>query len=154
MWNRKKSVTLSLVVCLILSGILAILLFSGPWLFTHYLTDWRGVNELSVIKGLITVFCACFYPCAVFAAMTLYSLISLLLNIKKNLIFTQNNVSYLRTISWCCIAVAIITLTGGIFYLPFLFVAAAAGFMGMILRVLKNVMQSAVELREENDLTI
>ena len=38
--------------------------------------------------------------------------------------------------------------------MPFMFVAAAGGFTGMLLRVLKNVMQSAVELREENDLTI
>ena len=38
--------------------------------------------------------------------------------------------------------------------MPFMFVALAGGFVGMLLRVLKNVMQSAVELREENDLTI
>jgi hypothetical protein len=38
--------------------------------------------------------------------------------------------------------------------MPFGFVALAGGVVGMMLRVLKNVMQSAALMREENDLTI
>ena len=44
--------------------------------------------------------------------------------------------------------------SGGVFYLPFCFIAVAAGFVGLMLRIVKNVMQSAVEIREENELTI
>jgi hypothetical protein len=41
-----------------------------------------------------------------------------------------------------------------VFYIPFLFVAIAAAFVGLMLRVVKNVMQNAVEISEENELTI
>ncbi len=100
------------------------------------------------------VFGFCFYPSGVFALVILFSLLKLLSNIKDEKVFIPQNVKCLRTVSWCCFAVASITFVGGFFYMPFMFVAAAGGFTGMLLRVLKNVMQSAVELREESDLTI
>jgi len=80
--------------------------------------------------------------------------LKLLFNIKKDKIFISENVKYLRVISWCCFAVALITFVAGIFYIPFLLVAAAAAFVGLMLRIVKNVMQNAVEINEENELTI
>ncbi len=154
MWNAKRSVALSIIICFILLAILTALVFIGPWMVEIWFTKYRGWRELSTIKHILTVFCACFYPSAVFAYVTLYNLIKLLFNIKRDEIFTEFNTKALRRISWCCFAVAIITLAGGIFYVPFLFVAIAAGFMGLMLRIIKNVMQNAVALREENDLTI
>ncbi len=154
MWNAKRSVTLSIIICFILLAILTALVFIGPWIVEIWFTKYRGWAEISVIKHILTVFCGCFYPSAVFAYITLYNLIKLLFNIKSDEIFTEYNTKALRRISWCCLAVSIITLAGGIFYVPFLFVAIAAGFMGLMLRIIKNVMQNAVALREENDLTI
>ena len=81
-------------------------------------------------------------------------LLKLLFNIKKGDIFITANVKYLRRISWCCFAVAAITFVGGIFYVPFGFIAIAAAFVGLMLRVVKNVMQNAVEIKTENELTI
>ena len=104
--------------------------------------------------NMLTLFCACFYPCAVFAYLTLYSLLRLLFHIKKDEIFISANVQYLRCISWCCFAVAAITLIGGVFYIPFSVVAVAAAFVGLMLRVVKNVMENAVAIKEENELTI
>ena len=49
---------------------------------------------------------------------------------------------------------ALITLIGGCIYIPFMVVAVAAAFMGLMLRVVKNVMQNAVEIKAENELTI
>jgi hypothetical protein len=43
---------------------------------------------------------------------------------------------------------------GGTQYVPFLFVAMSAAFMGLFLRIVKNVMQSAVIIKTENELTI
>ncbi|MBR2937453.1 MAG: DUF2975 domain-containing protein [Oscillospiraceae bacterium] len=51
-------------------------------------------------------------------------------------------------------AVSAITLFAGILYIPYLFVSVAAGFVGLMLRVVKNVMENAVQLKEENELTI
>ncbi|MBR3843926.1 MAG: DUF2975 domain-containing protein [Clostridia bacterium] len=155
MWNRDRSVTLSIVVCFIVVAILTIALFVGPWaiqLWFHLYRGWN-INSFAMAKMLI-LFAACFYPCSVFGYLSLYSLLRLLFNIKQENIFIRQNVKYLRRISWCCFIVAIITLIGGVFYIPYLFVAMAAGFVGLMLRIVKNILQSAVEIREENELTI
>lgn len=155
MWNSKKSVTLSIVVCITLAVILALLIILGPFLFETYMVGYRGFGANSIsLWALKRIFALCFYPSAIFAGGALYSLIRLLFNIRKSEIFIPQNVKYLRVVSWCCIAVAIITFIGGLFYIPFFFIFAAAGFVGMLLRVLKNVMQSAVELKEDNELTV
>jgi len=155
MWNPKKSVKLSIYVCYSLAAILVILAVGGPRLFNMYMTSFRGfAPDGEVLQKIRTVFCACFYPSAVFAGIIIYSLIKLLHNIKNDKIFISQNVNCLRSVSWCCFVIALITFAGGFFYMPFMFVAAAGGFVGMLLRVLKNVMQTAVILREENDLTI
>ncbi len=155
MWNRKRSVMLSIVVCFIFVGILTAALFLGPWFVKTWFTVYRGWAENGdAMRYMATLFAACFYPCAVFAYITLYSLIKLLFNIKKDEIFINANVKYLRRISWCCFVVALITLVGGVFYVPFLFVAVAAAFVGLMLRIVKNVMQNAVAISEENELTI
>ena len=155
MWNRNRSVTLSIVVCFIFVGILTAALFLGPWFVKTWFTVYRRWAENGeALQNMSTLFAWCFYPCALFAYITLYSLIKLLFNIKKDKIFINQNVKYLRCISWCCFAVAFITLIGGVFYVPFLFVATAAAFVGLMLRIIKNVMQNAVEINQENELTI
>lgn len=154
MWNRKCSVNLSLAVCYILCGIVTAGLFLGPWA-VKMLCVYCGIPEGGeVLYFQQKLFAWCFYPSAVFGYVTLYSLIRLLWNIKKDAIFITPNVRYLRRISWCCVAVSVIALAAGCFYLPYLFVAVAAGFVGLMLRVVKNVMENAVQLKEENELTI
>ena len=155
MWNRKHSVTLSLAVCYAVGVILTTGLFLGPWAVKMWLCLYRGFSEDSgVLLYQQKLFACCFYPCAVFGYVTLYSLIRLLRNIQKDDIFIAPNVRNLRRISWCCMAVAVITLIAGVFYIPYSFMAVAAGFVGLMLRVVKNVMENAVQLKEENELTI
>ena len=155
MWNRKRSVKLSLAVCFVFLAVLTAGLFAGPWLVKIWFTWYRGWSEDGeAMKNMLTLFCACFYPCAVFAYLTLYSLLRLLFHIKKDEIFISANVQYLRCISWCCFAVAAITFVGGVFYIPFSAFAITAAFVGLMLRVVKNVMENAVAIKEENELTI
>ena len=155
MWNSKKSATLSIIVCFAFVAILTAGLFFAPRAIEIWFCVYRGWDENgTAIRDMLTLFSACFYPCAVFAYITLYSLLRLIFNIKKQEIFIYANVRYLRVISWCCFAVAAITFVGGFFYLPFCFVAVAAAFVGLMLRIVKNVMQNAVEIKAENELTI
>lgn len=155
MWNRKRSVTLSLAVCYLACTVLTVGLFIGPWAVKMWFYLYRGWSENGeAMTRMLTLFRACFYPCAVLGFVTLYSLIRLLMNIKKDAIFITPNVKYLRCISWCCFAVSLITLISGMLYVPYLFVSVAAGFVGLMLRVVKNVMENAVQLKEENELTI
>ncbi len=154
MWNKKHSVTLSIIICYVFCAILTVGLFLAPWALKMWFMLYRGWVDGYPLYDTLTAFKACFYSSAPFAYITLYSLIRLLYNIKKDDIFITQNVKYLRKISWCCFIVAIITLIGSLFYVPLGFIAIAASFVGLMLRVVKNVMQSAVDIREENDLTI
>ena len=65
--------------------------------------------------------------------------VALLRNISEGEVFIPENVSILRLLSWCCIAAGLVRLFSALYYMPFLIVSAAAAFVGLILRVVKNV---------------
>ena len=61
----------------------------------------------------------------------------------------------LRRISWCCAGAAVLCLAAVfICYRPFAVLAAAAGFMALLVRVLKNAFAQAVRMKNELDYTI
>lgn len=151
MWNFKRSITLSIAVSFIIGALLAFCAFALPGLITWYFEAAHSINApVKLYKTVLT----CFYICLPFAFVALFSLLKILFAVNRQEIFTNANIQRLRILSWCCFAVAVITLVCGWFYYPLLLVAAAAGFIGLILRVIKNIMYSAKILREENDLTI
>ena len=81
-------------------------------------------------------------------------LLLILLNVKKDSIFVFNNVSYLRACSWLCIIAGLLFFTLGSVYWTCLLLGFAAELVGLMLRVVKNIIERAVEIKEENDLTI
>ena len=82
-------------------------------------------------------------------------LVKLLLLVKRHLVFTDGAVSCLRTISWCCfIEAGLFVVSGVLFFGIDLVLAFVAGFLGLVLRVVKNVIEEAVALKAENDFTI
>ena len=153
MWNSKKSVILSLIVCFIVATVLVLTLFTMPQIVNMYFGSWRGFSAESVKLVTKTVL-ICYYPSALLGLLALASLIKMLFNIKLGKLFINENVLFLRIISWCCFAVALMCAVASYIYYSMIFVSIAAGFVGLILRVVKNVMQSAIELQNENDLTI
>lgn len=152
MWNSKKSVNLSLFVCgFTILCILIISCFINSWA-VGYFNYGSYSDHTQYLKYIGFIFS--YYPSAILGVLAVVSLIKMLLRIKNDNPFCRENVKNLKFISWCCFIVALITFAGSFLYLPLIVVAVAAGFFGLILRVVKNVIQSAVELREENDLTI
>ncbi len=155
MTKTKLSIKISIGVCIFVGLVLLAFIFFGPKIFEIYMVKYRGFSpQGDALIMLKTLFGYCFYPCAVLASIILYSLLKLLFNLKSDNVFITKNTTYLKTISYCLFIIGLITFTGGFYYMPFMFIAAAGLFTGMLLRVLKNVFQSAVALREENDLTI
>lgn len=117
--------------------------------------DYHGIPEATeAVTRIFRIVVTSFYLCAPFAAAALYMLIRLLKNLLDDRVFIHTNVVYLRGISWCCYAVFLVTFAGGFLYVPLFIIAFATGVVGTLLRVVKNVMHAAEELREENDLTI
>ena len=155
MWTNKQSVNLSIYVCVFLLILLLFLMLFASDVFEIYLTAYRGFNVVGeALKNIKSTFCYCFYPSSVFAGIILVSLLKLLFNIKNDKIFITQNVKLLKAVYLSCFIIGVITFVGAFYYMPFIFVSAAGGFTGMLLRVLKNVMSSAVEINDENELTI
>ncbi len=153
MWNSNKSITLSLIVCFL---VVVMLIFGAvffPILLKMYFGDFESALDHQFFFMYKSVL-ICFYVSLLPAFTALYSLIRMLFSIRWKEIFTSANIKRLRILSWCCFAVAFITVLGSFFYLPLIIISIAAGFIGLIIRVIKNVMCSAKILREENDLTI
>lgn len=85
----------------------------------------------------------------------LYNLYRFLGRLEQGEVFVPQTVLALRRISWCCTWAAVLCLPVGIWiYLPFAFLAVAAGFMALLVRVLKNAFAQAVRMKDELDYTI
>jgi hypothetical protein len=69
-------------------------------------------------------------------------------------VFIARNVKYLRIASWACAAISLIYLLSAAYYLPLLIVAIAAGFLALIIRIIKNVFEQANAMKYELDLTV
>jgi len=101
------------------------------------------------ILFLITI-----YVGGVPASALLAFLYALLHQISSGRVFINENVAYLRYISWCCFTGAIICFASSFYYIPWVALGIAAAFMGLIIRGVKNVIAAAVALQDESDLTI
>ncbi len=147
MEHNKKSLTATLLIDRIAMGAWVVCLPFVPLIARWY-------DTYSNKPSIYVPFIACVYTALVPAGIIIYLLNSLLTNISKGRVFEHDNVKILRIISYCCFAISAVSvvmtfwrLLGGLLVLAF-------AFMGLLLRVLKNVFEQAVVLREENDLTV
>lgn len=147
-WDKKKSVTLS-KVCIIAFSIMLATLDVGAYWFSRWFFGMRGTESGKWIYLMITI-----YAVSIPAWTCLLYLRKLLKNIGAGRVFFADNVKYLRIVSWCCTAAGALCLASAAYYLPFLFVAIAAGFMALIVRIVKNVFHEAIGMKSELDLTI
>lgn len=145
-WTSALSVTLTSVIIKVIFILCVGAAFYAPTGIPQYSTIFEKNVELQLF--------ICFYFCIALAIVALITLNKLIANIHNGNIFTESSVKCLRLLSWCCYFVAIATLVYSIFDMPFLIISAAAAFFGLILRVVKNVFEEAVKIREENDYTI
>ena len=148
MWTTRRSLKLS--VCMLYAAA-AVLLFA--MFFAPSLLDWY-VQAAGRTKMHFYVLCSIFYCCSPLFFGILFFLHRVLGNIRRERIFVQQNVNCLRYLSWMCFGVAFMVLAGGFFF-PLLFlVSVIVAFIGLLVRVVKNVMAAACDLKDENDLTI
>ena len=148
-WNKSKSIILSMVFV----GLFALILLAADvfsWALCGVAADTFFTLAGDRMKLLVTL-----WACSLFGWICLYSLLRLLINIWRGDIFSAKNVTYMRLTSWCCFAVAVICLISALIYcLPLLIVAGAAGFMGLIVRIVKNIFQQALDMKNELDYTV
>ncbi len=148
MWNPDKSVILSSICTKIAIVLVIVAAIAMPKLIPTYV-EYTGKNSEIVTSLLITV-----YACAVPGLYSLICLDRLLANIKREEVFTDKNVKLLRVLSWLSFTVSVILLISGFYYILFVIIAVCAAFLGLILRVIKNVFEQAIIIKQENDYTI
>ena len=118
-----------------------------------FLLNWYGtVRQLSSLEYWAIMIA--FYICAVITAMALWKLEQLLRNILAGQVFVRKNVRHIRTVQWCCGLVSLVCLPAACCYLPLVFMVIIMAFLCLVVSVVAQIMAAAVEIREENDLTI
>lgn len=80
--------------------------------------------------------------------------VKLLFRIRKGEVFTSKSVSLIRSISWSCIMLCLAFALLGVYFQLALIMAFLALFLGICLRVVKNVIEEATLIKSENDLTV
>ena len=149
MWNGKKSISLSKLCVLIFMAMLIATALSAPWIVQRFLIFSRAD-----LVGRSAFFLTTIYSGSVPAVILLFCLYRLLYRIEIEQVFITANVECLRHISWSCFAGSVISLVSVSYYFPWIFVAVAAAFMGLIVRVVKNIIAQAVDLKNESDFTV
>lgn len=148
--GKDKSVILTSVLVKAVYLLVAVCCVAAPFLVRRYDNLVVASGQESVYLPLvITLYCA--VPFAVAALVCLDKLLS---NIRKEQPFIMQNVALLRIISYCCFGEVFVFVYITILKPFAAVVMIACAFMGLILRVVKNVFEQAVKIREENDFTI
>lgn len=154
MWTRSRSVRLTTVLVWICTIAAFAAVFFIPALAQWYLGARFDYSERQLADRLYLPLVVAMYLSLPPAFIALSRLMGLLTNIKSSRVFVRGNCDNLRALSYCCFAVCVIFAVFSFWRVSGLIVSFAAGFMGLILRVLKNVFEEAVALREENDAVI
>ena len=146
--NRKNiSITASIVVTVLLLALVVTAVFMLPQIMEVYSKMRGGIEVTDLMTAL--------YISSVPGIICTLALLKLLFNIRKNQIFVKVNVVILQVLSYCCLFVGVEYIAICYRrYIAMIFVGFAALFIGIILRVIKNVFDKAIEIREENDYTI
>ncbi|MDR2610868.1 MAG: DUF2975 domain-containing protein [Clostridiales Family XIII bacterium] len=153
MWNAKKSILLS--ICGAGAAILLVILFAA--LLPFFPRFGSAKSSILFDAAYLRTIMPSLYACCVPALISLISLLRMLLDIRKSLVFTEANVRRLRVISWCFFALFLILLLTALFAIAspaILLLAVSSGFFCLLIRVVKNVIDAARTLKEENDFTI
>ncbi|MBR0426462.1 MAG: DUF2975 domain-containing protein [Clostridia bacterium] len=148
--DRKISVMLSYIFCA--------LSFFGVLLLAIALPFFRSANVPFLANQDRFGFWGYFLEYVILALVLISTvcLVLLLNNVRSGAIFTSASVGYLRVISWASIlagvlAIPLCFLIEWNLLLPVAFVGL---FLGVVLRVVKNVIEEGTAIKEENDSTI
>ena len=131
-----------------LAGIVVGLIF-----FLSAILDWY-CNFRMLTEGDKTIITTCFYGCVVIICFALWNVDRLLTGLLAGQVFTRPNARRIRRIMWCCGGVSLLCLVATFAYMPLVFLVIIMAFLCLMVSVVAGVMDAAVAIREENDLTV
>lgn len=150
-----KSILITQCVIKACYALLAVVAVALPFLLSN------GFFHFEILSQIKSYIIGPFYAVVPAGYVALACLDKLLINIKKDIVFDAKNVKLLKSISLACAFAGFVGLASFVFILieDFMFetmlvLSAGEFFMALVVRVVKNVFEKAIELKEENDLTI
>ena len=153
--SKKYSVMLSLMLAAAFFIVLAILAIAMPALVELFIQTPDGIITRGEISSGDRIFMLILSYLILASAITADILMFiLLLRIRSGLVFTPQSVALIRGVSWCCILFGVLFAILGLYFQLALAIAFAALFLGLCIRIVKNVLEEATEIKSENDLTV
>lgn len=153
--SRKASVNLSIaftVLFMIIIIAAAVIMPSLANLLIDTPDNIGSRNDISPSGRAFVVFIA--YMVLADTATIDILVFLLLRRVKHGLVFTDTSVALIRYISWGAICFGVLfAILGRWFQLAYA-LAFAGLFLGITIRVVKNVIEEATEIKGENDLTV
>lgn len=146
--NRRLSTQISIAACVIAGLIFAAMLPILPKSWEFILTGW---NELG---GTYCLTLSLLYAAFSLGITACVLLLLLLRNVLRENVFCDRTVAYIRFISWLCFGAMALFYAVSYFHWRMIPVAFACMFLGLVLRVVKNVIEEATAIKNENDLTV
>ena len=143
------SAKVTLLASRAVAALIAALLIFFPGMVESYHVNFRPLAEAERSSLL-----GAFYASAVAVELSMFHMDRLLRNILRGSLFTAENVSHIRYVRWCCFAVSVICLFAFFGFPSMIFISTIMAFLALVVTVVGQVMKAAVELREENELTI
>lgn len=153
--STKLSNTLSFIIAVIFLVLCVAAVFFMPMVINMLIDTPDNIGDRGSITtaGRVFVHIVSYILLSVFMMADVLS-IFLLFRVRKGKVFTPISVSLIRGVSWCCFGISVTFLLLGIYFQLALIMAFLAFFLSVCLRVVKNVIEEATEIKQENDLTV
>lgn len=153
--STKLSNTLSFIIAVIFLVLCVAAVFFMPTVIDMLIDTPDNIGDRGSITtaGRVFVHIVSYILLSVFMMADVLS-IFLLFRVRKGKVFTPISVSLIRGVSWCCFGISVTFLLLGIYFQLALIMAFLAFFLSVCLRVVKNVIEEATEIKQENDLTV
>ena len=149
MKQYQYSATVTLWASRVVAVLIAVFLIFFPRMVESYHQNFRPLSNSERYALL-----GAFYLSAVAVEIAMFHMDRLLRNILRAELFTGENVSHIRCVRWCCFWVSLVCLFAFFGFPSMIFISTIMAFLALVVTVVGQVMKAAVELREENDLTI
>lgn len=145
-WTNNRSIHLSRWLLYFFAAVVLAMDAGGLWL-CRWMVQLAG-------HGSVAALMVCLYGCSIPAYILIWDMLRLLRNLQQEQVFTAENTGLMRAVSYCCFAAGLVCLAGSFWFPMLLAITAAAGFVGLIVRIVKNVFQQAIGMKDELDYTV
>lgn len=114
----------------------------------------NSLTGIAVGNVAFILYIIIFYICICFAFLILFGVWKLVSNLEAKEVFVRKNTKLLNVITLGCLGIAIFCFLGGIVSLSTVLISAVAVFMALIVQCVKVLIDKAIDIKEEMDLTI